>query len=56
MNTTIEERKQKALEYLKKLNICKSYITDFEKDNTVCYDKTNKKNTKRYVTKNKRVR
>ncbi len=37
MNTTIEERKQKALEYLKKLNICKSYITDFEKDNTVCY-------------------
>ncbi len=37
MNTTIEERKQKAVEYLKKLNIYEPYIKGFEKDNEVCY-------------------
>ena len=37
MNTTIEERKQKALEIMKKLDIYKPYIKGFEKDNEVCY-------------------
>jgi hypothetical protein len=37
MNTTIEERKQKAIEYMNKLKIYKPYITGFEKENDVCY-------------------
>ena len=37
MNTTIEERKIKALEIMKKLDIYKPYIKGFEKDNEVCY-------------------
>ncbi len=37
MNTTIEERKEKALECLKKLNIYEGFIKDFEKNNEVCY-------------------
>ena len=37
MNTTIEERKIKALEIMKKLDIYKPYIKGFEKDNKVCY-------------------
>ena len=37
MNTTIEERKQKALEIMKKLDIYKPYIKGFEKENEVCY-------------------
>ena len=37
MNITIEEKKQKALELMKKLNIYKPYIKGFEKDNEVCF-------------------
>lgn len=37
MNTTKEQRKQKALEILKKLDIYKPYIKGFEKENEVCY-------------------
>lgn len=37
MNTTIEERKIKALEIMKKLDIYKPYIKGFEKENEVCY-------------------
>jgi hypothetical protein len=37
MNTTKEERKQKSIEYMKKLDIYKPYITGFEKENEVCY-------------------
>ena len=33
MNITIEEKKQKALELMKKLDIYKPYIKGFEKDN-----------------------
>ena len=32
MNITIEEKKQKALELMKKLDIYKPYIKGFEKD------------------------
>ena len=37
MNITIEERKIKALEIMKKLDIYKPYIKGFEKENEVCY-------------------
>ena len=37
MNTTLEERKIKALELMKKLDIYKPYIKGFEKDNDVCF-------------------
>ena len=37
MNTTIEERKNVALNYMKKLDIYKPYIDGFKKDNNVCY-------------------
>lgn len=37
MNTTIEERKQKALEIMKKLDIYKPYIKGFEKENWTCF-------------------
>lgn len=37
MNTTLNERKQKAIELLKKLDIYKPYIDGFNKDNKVCY-------------------
>ena len=37
MNTTIEERKEKALELMQKLNIYKPYIEGFKKNNEVCY-------------------
>ena len=37
MNITIEEKKQKALELMRKLNIYKPYIKGFEKDNEVCF-------------------
>jgi hypothetical protein len=37
MNTTKEERKQKAIEYMKKLGIYKPYISGFEEKNYVCY-------------------
>lgn len=37
MNITIEEKKQKALELMKKLDIYKPYIKGFEKDNEVCF-------------------
>ena len=37
MNTTIEERKIKALDIMKKLDIYKPYIKGFEKENEVCY-------------------
>lgn len=37
MNTTFDERKQKALELMKKLDIYKPYIDGFNKENEVCY-------------------
>ena len=37
MNTTLEERKIKAIELMKKLDIYKPYITGFEKENDVCF-------------------
>ena len=37
MNTTQLERKQKAIELLKKLDIYKPYIDGFVKDNNVCF-------------------
>ena len=37
MNTTLEERKIKAIELMKKLDIYKPYIKGFEKDNDVCF-------------------
>lgn len=39
MQITIEEKKQKALELMKKLDIYKPYIKGFEKDNEVCFSK-----------------
>lgn len=35
MNITLESKRQKAIELIKKLDIYKPYIKDFEKDNTV---------------------
>lgn len=37
MNTTIEERKEKALEIMQKLDIYKPYIKGFRDKNEVCY-------------------
>ncbi len=37
MKTTKEQRKQKAVELMKQLQIYKSYINDFEKNNLVTY-------------------
>ncbi len=37
MNTTLEERKIKALEFMKKLDIYKPYIKGFRKNNEVCF-------------------
>ena len=37
MNITIENKKAKAIELMKKLEIYKPYIKGFEKDNTVCF-------------------
>ena len=37
MNITIEEKKQKAVELMKKLDIYKPYIKGFESDNEVCF-------------------
>lgn len=37
MNITIENKKAKAIELMKKLDIYKPYIKGFEKDNTVCF-------------------
>lgn len=37
MNTTFNERKQKAIELMKKLDIYKPYIDGFNKKNEVCY-------------------
>ena len=37
MNITIENKKQKAIELMNKLDIYKPYIKGFEKDNTVCF-------------------
>lgn len=37
MNTTVEERKNKAIEYLKELDIFKPYINGFEKNNDTCF-------------------
>ena len=36
MNTTIEERKQKALEIMQKLDIYKPYNEGFMKDDLTC--------------------
>ena len=37
MNTTIEERKEKATEIMQQLKIYKPYINDFKKENIVTY-------------------
>lgn len=37
MNTTIEERKEKAIELMKKLNIYQPYINGFKNSDNVCY-------------------
>ncbi len=37
MNITIENKKQKALELMKTLDIYKPYVKGFEKDNNVCF-------------------
>ena len=37
MNTTKEQRKEKAIELMKKLNIYKPYIDGFKEENNVCY-------------------
>ncbi|MBR2448961.1 MAG: hypothetical protein IKB30_02440, partial [Clostridia bacterium] len=37
MKTTKEQRKEKAVELMKQLQIYKPYINDFEKDNLVTY-------------------
>ena len=37
MNTTIEERKEKAVELMKKLNIYQPYINGFKNSDNVCY-------------------
>ena len=37
MNITIENKKQKAIELMNKLNIYKPYIHGFETDNNVCF-------------------
>lgn len=37
MKTTLEEKKSKALEIMKKFDIYKPYIKGFEKDNLVCF-------------------
>lgn len=37
MNITIENKKAKAIELMKKLDIYKPYIKGFKKDNTVCF-------------------
>lgn len=37
MNTTLENKKIKALEYMKKLDIYKPYIDGFKDNNDVCY-------------------
>ena len=36
-NTTKEERKEKALEFMQKLDIYKPYIKGFEKSDNVCF-------------------
>ena len=39
MKTTIEQRKEKAVELMKQLKIYKPYINDFKKDNIVtCFE------------------
>ena len=37
MNTTLEERKGKAIELMKKLDIYKPYIKGFKENNDVCF-------------------
>ena len=37
MKTTIEQRKEKAIELLQKLDIYKPYINGFKKSNEICY-------------------
>ena len=37
MKTTIEQRKEKAVELMKQLQIYKPYINNFKKDNLVTY-------------------
>ncbi len=37
MNITREEKKEKALEIMKQLNIYKPYIEGFREENTVCF-------------------
>ncbi len=37
MNTTIIERKEKAIELMKKLDIYKPYIKGFKEENEVCF-------------------
>ena len=37
MNTTLEERKEKAIQYMKELDIFDEYIKGFEKNNDTCF-------------------
>ena len=37
MNITVKQKKAKAIELMKKLDIYKPYIKGFEKDNEVCF-------------------
>lgn len=37
MNTTLEERKEKAIELMKRLDIYKPYINGFKNSNKVCF-------------------
>lgn len=37
MNTTLDERKEKAIEIMKKLDIFAPYINGFKKENKVCF-------------------
>lgn len=37
MKTTLQERKEKAIQLMKELNIYKPYIDGFEKENKVCF-------------------
>ena len=37
MNTTLAERKNQAIKYLKQLNVYKPYIKGFEEENLTCF-------------------
>ena len=37
MNTTVTERKNQAIKYLKQLKVYKPYIKEFEEENLTCF-------------------